>query len=117
MPIRNRLFIFLGTISYSLYLVPMLVASCAEFVLVRLFAPDTAPERFATQLVCLAATIAGAWIFYHLIERHFVVWWQRFSGRPVSATGYPLLRNVIAITLRVPSPRVRTCRIKLIGTV
>lgn len=80
-PIRSRLFIFLGMISYSLYLTHMLIASSAEFLIVRLFGPDTAIERVAAQLLCLAVTIVGAWLFYLLVERHFVIWSQRFAGR------------------------------------
>lgn len=79
-PIRNRPFIFLGTISYSLYLTHILIASTAEFFLVRVFGPDTAIERFAGQLVCLGMTIIGAWLFYLLVERHFVTWSQSFAG-------------------------------------
>lgn len=84
-PIRSRLFVFLGSISYSLYLVHMLVVSSAEYVIIRLFAPDTAPERFAAQLACLAIAILGAWLFYQLIERHFVTWSQRFASRRLPA--------------------------------
>ena len=80
LPIRSRLFVFLGTISYSLYLVHMLVASTVEFLLVRAFDPVTAVERVVGQLICIGAAIGGAWIFYLLVERHFVVWSQRFAG-------------------------------------
>ena len=79
-PIRNRPFIFLGTISYSLYLTHILIASSTEFLLVRAFGPETAIERFAAQLICLGMTIIGAWLFYLLVERHFVSWSQRFAG-------------------------------------
>lgn len=79
-PIRSRLFVFLGTISYSLYLVHMLIVSSAEFVLIRLFGPETPAERIVAQLACLVLAILGAWIFYWLVERHFVYWSQRFAG-------------------------------------
>lgn len=71
-PIRSRVLIFLGTISYSLYLTHILIASTSEFLLVRMFAPDTHLERLLAQLACFGATIIGAWLFYHLVERHFV---------------------------------------------
>lgn len=80
-PLRNRALIFLGTISYSLYLTHMLVASTSEFLLVRVFAPETAIERLALQLVCVGISIVGAWLFYMLVERHFVTWSQRFASR------------------------------------
>jgi peptidoglycan/LPS O-acetylase OafA/YrhL len=79
-PIRNRLFVFLGTISYSLYLVHMLVASTAEFLILRLFAPVSALGKFAAQLACLGIAVLGAWVFYLLVERHFVTLSQRFAG-------------------------------------
>ena len=80
-PLRSRILVFLGTISYSLYLVHILVASSAEFIIVRLFSPDTEVERILAQLVCLAAAILAAWLFYALVERHFVTWSQRLAGR------------------------------------
>ena len=79
LPLRNRLFIFLGTISYSLYLTHILIASTAEFLLLRMFNPVTEPARLAAQFACLGAAIAGAWLFYWLVERHFVTWSQRFA--------------------------------------
>lgn len=80
-PIRNRLFLFLGTISYSLYLVHMLVASTAEYVLVKLFDPATPLSRLAAQLACVVIAVGGAWVFYQLVERHFVTLSQRFARR------------------------------------
>jgi peptidoglycan/LPS O-acetylase OafA/YrhL len=79
-PIRNRVFVFLGTISYSLYLVHILVGSTAEYVVVRLFAPDTVVERWLAQIAILGAAILGAWVFYLLVERHFVTWSQRLAA-------------------------------------
>lgn len=81
-PLRSRILVFLGTISYSLYLTHILIASSAEFVIVRLFGPVTPLEKFAGQIACLAATILGAWIFYLFVERHFVAWSQRLGTRP-----------------------------------
>ena len=79
-PLRNRAFVFLGTISYSLYLSHMLVGSTTEFLLVNAFGPQTPIERLAGQFTCLSAVILGAWVFYTLVERHFVDSSQRFAG-------------------------------------
>ena len=79
--LRNRALIFLGKISYSLYLTHMLFATSSEFLLVRAFAPESLVERFALQLLCVFITIVGAWFFYLLVERHFVNWSQRVAGR------------------------------------
>ena len=78
-PIRSRLFVFLGKISYSLYLVHVLAASTAEYLFVLAVHPTGPIERFAGQLVCLAAAIVSAWIFYLLVERYFVDWSQRLA--------------------------------------
>lgn len=78
--LRNRVFVFLGTISYSLYLTHMLVASTTEFLLVKVAGPVTPAARFAAQVICLAAVILGACLFYALVERHFVDWSQRPAG-------------------------------------
>lgn len=80
-PLRNRVLVFLGTISYSLYLTHILIASTAEFVIVKLGGPATPFEKFAGQLAVFAATIFGAWIFYLIVERHFVAWSQRLVAR------------------------------------
>ena len=80
-PIRSRVLIFLGTVSYSLYLTHILIASNTEYLLVRWFAPDTTIERIAAQFVCLSATILGAWLFFQLVERHFVSWSQSLAPK------------------------------------
>lgn len=79
--INNRVLMFFGTISYSLYLVHILVASTAEFVLVKTLGPSTPLARFATQMACLVIAVVGAWVFYLLVERHFVTLSQRFDRR------------------------------------
>ena len=79
-PIRNRVFVFLGTISYSLYLVHVLVGSTAEFAIVRLFAPGSMIERWVAQIAILGVSILGAWLFYLLVERHFVAWSQKLAA-------------------------------------
>ena len=86
-PLRSRVLVFLGTISYSLYLTHILIASTAEFVIVKLFGPVTPVEKFAGQIACLTATIVGAWIFYLLVERYFVNWSQRLSARRIPEAG------------------------------
>lgn len=80
-PIQNRLFVFLGTISYSLYLIHMLVASTTEFLLAKAFEPVNPSSRLVAQIVCIAVAIGGAWVFYQLVERHFVTLSQQFSRR------------------------------------
>lgn len=80
-PLRNRILIFLGTISYSLYLVHMLFASPAEFFVVRLIDINSPWQRIAAQFACLAVAIAGAWLFYLIVERPFVRLSQGLASR------------------------------------
>ncbi|MES2902612.1 MAG: acyltransferase [Pseudomonadota bacterium] len=75
--LRNPVLTFLGTISYLLYLVHILVASSFEYVLVSLFDPSSPAARLLGQLVCIALAIAGAWIFYRLVERPSIAWSRR----------------------------------------
>ncbi len=89
-PLRNPVLVFLGTISYSLYLTHILIASTSEFVIVRLFDPATPVERILAQLTCLAAAVFGAWLFYLLVERHFVAWSQRLASRRERRAVHPL---------------------------
>lgn len=70
--LRWRPLIFLGTISYSLYLTHILIGAAAEFTLVRLFSLDTSLERLIAQLACVGTAIAGAWIFTLLAEAPFI---------------------------------------------
>jgi peptidoglycan/LPS O-acetylase OafA/YrhL len=71
-PLRNPILIFLGTISYSLYLMHILFASTAEILVVRLIDLSSSWQRIVAQLVCLGAAVVGAWLFYLLVERRFV---------------------------------------------
>lgn len=93
-PLQSRILVFLGTISYSLYLVHMLVGSTVEFFVIKIFEPEAPLARFSGQLFCLVVAILGAWVFYWLVERHFVDWSQRFTARktvePDAAAPAPL---------------------------
>lgn len=77
--LKNRALVFLGTISYSLYLVHILVSSTLEYAIVRVFGATAPAEKLVAQSVCLAAAILGAWIFYLVVERHFVALSQRLG--------------------------------------
>ena len=94
-PLRNRALVFLGTISYSLYLTHMLAASTTEFLLVSGVGVRSIVERFVGQLICMTVAILGAWIFYQLVEVRFVHWSQRLAekrpkaDRATPANGFP----------------------------
>jgi peptidoglycan/LPS O-acetylase OafA/YrhL len=84
-PLRSRILTFLGTISYSLYLVHMLFASTTEFLVIRLIDPTSPVQRIIAQLICLAAAIGGAWLFYLIVERRFVNLSQGLASRATPA--------------------------------
>lgn len=67
-------FSFLGKISYSLYLVHPTVGTSLEFILIKLVPPTSDARKVMLTLVCLAITIAAAYIFHLLVERPFMKW-------------------------------------------
>lgn len=73
-PIKNRIMTFLAKISYSLYLVHMLVASIALPWLL----PITI-NPLLTFIVLIMISICGAGIYYFLVEQHFVALSRRLK--------------------------------------
>ncbi|WP_114228207.1 MULTISPECIES: acyltransferase family protein [Sphingomonas] len=80
-----RPLLFLGKISYSLYLTHILAASMAEFVYVRLVAPSSVLAKLAGQGFCLVVAILGAWLFYLVVERFFLAASAALSAPPPAA--------------------------------
>jgi peptidoglycan/LPS O-acetylase OafA/YrhL len=70
--VRNPVFAFFGKISFSLYLTHLLVGGITEFILVKLFHPQTELANVGAILVCIAAAIAFAYVFYRLVEIPFM---------------------------------------------
>jgi peptidoglycan/LPS O-acetylase OafA/YrhL len=62
----------LGKISYSLYLVHGIVATTAEFVLLKLLPPTTDARKLALTVACLLLAIGGSFLFYTLVEKPFL---------------------------------------------
>src|SRR5437868_10968226 len=75
--LRNRIFIFLGSISYSLYLFHPPVIKVI-YTLGRRFATTDARQT-AVILMALAATIVSAYVLYLLIERPAQRWSAQFK--------------------------------------
>lgn len=63
---------FLGKISYSFYLVHVLVGNTCEFVLTKFIAAGPLVNRLLMQAVCLAVALGVAYLFYLLVERPFM---------------------------------------------
>jgi peptidoglycan/LPS O-acetylase OafA/YrhL len=62
----------LGKISFSLYLVHGILATTAEFVLVKLLPPTTDARKLALTAACLLAAIGGSFLFHTFIEKPFL---------------------------------------------
>jgi peptidoglycan/LPS O-acetylase OafA/YrhL len=70
--IENGFTKFIGNISYSFYLVHVLIGTTCEFVLSKLLSTGPVFNRLVLQGVCVMAAIVGAYIFYLLIEQPFM---------------------------------------------
>lgn len=79
-----RLLVWLGTISYSLYLTHYFVGTKA-FRLALRFVPAGDGGVILAYALAIAACLLGAVIFYHLAERPAIRWSNRISARPSSA--------------------------------
>lgn len=76
-------FLFLGRISYSLYLVHYVVGIKMVHLLGRYANTDFA--RAAIYVVALSTSIFAAWIFYRLFERPALAWSSRIKLARISA--------------------------------
>jgi len=70
--VENKLFALIGKISYSFYLIHVLVGTTAEFVLVRIIAPNTEIKKVVITLLCIVSALVGAYVFYTFIEKPFI---------------------------------------------
>lgn len=62
----------LGKMSYSLYLMHGIIATTAEFVLVKLVAPTTDARKLALTATCLLLAVGGSFLFYRFVEKPFL---------------------------------------------
>lgn len=91
--IKSKVGEFFGRISYSLYLMHILVGSTLESILTRIINPDTLIAKMFLITVCLAGTIAVSWIFYKTVECYFMRLADRIFGRAKLVTLSPLLSS------------------------
>lgn len=74
--------IYLGVISYSLYLIHVPIGGRVVNIFRRVAISDF--ELFCTSVVALAVSLIAAWIFYELIERPAHRWAARLAFRDTS---------------------------------
>lgn len=79
---RSRIGVFLGRISYSLYLTHSLTAGLTATVLTRLIAPTAAGPKMLIIAAALALVIISSWLFYRIVERPFIDMAKRTFPRP-----------------------------------
>ena len=65
-------FSFLGKISYSLYLMHVLIGTTAEFVLTKLLPPTSDARKMLLTAICLLLAIGGSYLFYRIVELPFM---------------------------------------------
>lgn len=70
--VENKIFALIGKISYSFYLIHVLLGTTAEFVLVRVITPDTEIKKLIITLLCVISALLGAYLFYTFIEKPFI---------------------------------------------
>jgi peptidoglycan/LPS O-acetylase OafA/YrhL len=75
------IFRFLGSISYSLYLIHSPIGRRALNVLLRVTGAQSTPGRLLVILIAMAFTILAAYLFYLLIERPAQRWSAAFRYR------------------------------------
>ena len=68
---------FLGKISYSFYLLHILIGNVSEFVLVKFIPPISDASKLLITGLSLVAAVAGAYVFYRLIEQPCIRWASR----------------------------------------
>ncbi|HZI20727.1 MAG TPA: acyltransferase [Pyrinomonadaceae bacterium] len=66
--VRHSIFVFLGSISYSLYLIHSPVGRRGLNVYVRATGADTQAEKYLAVLFAVAVSIAAAYALYRLVE-------------------------------------------------
>lgn len=69
---KNIIATFLGKISYSLYLIHILVAPIYELIFIKLFNPQSDTNKILIQIIILLLTVASAYLYSVTIEKYFI---------------------------------------------
>lgn len=70
--VKNKITDFFGKISYSFYLVHVLVGTTCEFFLIRFINPEPLINKIVMLLLSLAIAVGCAYVFYLLVEKRFM---------------------------------------------
>lgn len=77
--IKHAIFAFFGRISYSIYLVHIPVGATVEFLLYKVYQPQSEAGNIAAISICTIITILVAYIFFKLVEIPFVKMGRRLK--------------------------------------
>lgn len=70
--VKGAFFSLIGKMSYSFYLIHVLIGTTAEFVLIRIIHPDTELRKVVITILCIVVALVAAYIYYLLIEQPFM---------------------------------------------
>jgi len=80
--VRHSVFFFLGSISYSLYLIHSPVGRRGLNLYMRAAGADTQAEKYLAVLFAVAVSVAAAYLLYRLVERPSQRWSSALRYRP-----------------------------------
>jgi peptidoglycan/LPS O-acetylase OafA/YrhL len=69
MQFRIPVFSFLGKMSYSFYLLHVLIGTTCEFLFVHFISPTTTFNKLLIAFLCLVAATIGSYLFYLAVEK------------------------------------------------
>ena len=75
---------FLGRISYSFYLLHLLIGTSSEFVLIKIISPTTVAHKLLITALAITLAIVVAAVFHRFVEQPFM----RLASRKKMATSY-----------------------------
>lgn len=70
--IENKAFSLVGKMSYSFYLIHVLLGTTCEFVLIRIINPNTEIKKVVITLLCVVFALLGSYLFYFFVEKPFI---------------------------------------------
>ncbi|WP_218779799.1 acyltransferase family protein [Hymenobacter crusticola] len=69
---KHPAFDFLGKISYSFYLLHVLIGTTCEYFLIKIVDPTSLVNKILILALCLLFAILGSYVFYLVIEKKFI---------------------------------------------
>lgn len=77
--VKGGVFATIGKMSYSFYLIHVLVGTTAEFVLIKLITPNTELKKVVITVLCIAAALLASFVYYRLVEQPFIALAKKYG--------------------------------------